>query len=630
MNDLSIDYHLLIQNHCGIIMSLKDKSLRIRNKRILSEVEELMIKGEYLTALDKIETIEMQYLEEEEQSKCQAIEGVYFTSKGDFQKATEIAQGILQKGENNPKYKDSVLIAYVVSGNIRFLTGKLDEGMKFCDQADKIILTMDSSLRFVKSMKAHNLTIRGTIYLQSGDLKQGLDILLRCVPLFEELKKYRSLISIYNNIGECYRLMGKLEQALHYFKLIQDIEEKEGIETTCGATQGNIGVILFQQGFFVEAVDILDRSIDFLENQGHKTYQISMLFFAAMIAIEQDKREKAKILIQRMENIDESENTLFTSQHYRAAKALLFKRSQNAENHEKARELFEEVVEEEVSYIEVSLISLLNLCDILLVDLRNSDNEEILNKILEYVEIAQEIAVDQGLSWFRAETFWLQSQISLIDLDYEKARILLNQAQHIAEQDGLHQLAMRISSEYDALLEEQDIWAELRKEKAPYSERVKATNIDDHVERMAKLQEAEEVVSVNEEPVQFMLIAAHGGYSVVSKEFQEGFKVDESLVSGFLSALTSFSDEVFSQPLDRVKVGEYILLLRAELPFLFCYVFKGESYSAMQKVNQLIETLRNDTATWMKLERTIETGAVDSHATQEVSRLVTHLFQSAA
>ena len=630
MNDLSIDCHLLIQNHCGIIMSLKDKSLRIRNKRILSEVEELMIKGEYLTALDKIETIEMQYLEEEEQSKCQAIEGVYFTSKGDFQKATEIAQGILQKGENNPKYKDSVLIAYVVSGNIRFLTGKLDEGMKFCDQADKIILTMDSSLRFVKSMKAHNLSTRGTIYQQSGNLKQGLDILLRCVPLFEELRKYRSLISTYNNIGECYRLMGKLEQALHYFKLIQDIEEKEGIETTCGATQGNIGVILFQQGFFVEAVDILDRSIDFLENQGHKTYQISMLFFAAMIAIEQDKREKAKILIQRMENIDESENTLFTSQHYRAAKALLFKRSQNAENHEKARELFEEVVEEEVSYIELSLISLLNLCDILLVDLRNSDNEEILNKILEYVETAQEIAVDQGLSWFRAEIFWLQSQISLIDLDYEKARILLNQAQHIAEQDGLHQLAMRISSEYDTLLEEQDIWAELRKEKAPYSERVKAANIDDHVERMAKLQEAEEVVSVNEEPVQFMLIAAHGGYSVVSKEFQEGFKVDESLVSGFLSALTSFSDEVFSQPLDRVKVGEYILLLRAELPFLFCYVFKGESYSAMQKVNQLIETLRNDTATWMKLERTIETGAVDSHATQEVSRLVTHLFQSAA
>ncbi|MHA1481395.1 MAG: tetratricopeptide repeat protein [Candidatus Thorarchaeota archaeon] len=611
-------------------MSLKDKSLRIRNKRILSDLEELFITGDYLTALSKIDSIELQYLDEEDQSMCQAYRSACLASQGEFQKGYEIAQHIVQTSGDNPKHVDSLVLAFIVLGNILVFHGRLDDSLKFCDQADEIILTMDSKSRITKSRKANASFARGTNLLSSGEINQGLEYLLSSASLFEEIGNIGLSCATCNNIGESYRLMGKLEQALDYYEKALKIKEEAGFEGGSAITLGNIGIIQFQRGFNDEAADILDQAIDILEESTQQSFLTSLMFYAVIVSIEINDREEAEILVKRMEAIDEKQNSLFTSQYFRVAKAILLKNSERVEDQETAMKLFKEVVEEHITVFDVSVISLLNLCDILLSQLRNSDNEELLVRIQEYVEMAQEIATDQGMSWLRAETYWLQSQISLIELDYEKARNLLNQAQHIAEQDGLHQLARRISSEYDTLLEEQDIWAELSKEKAPLSHRVKAAHIDVHVERMTKLQEADGPDIVNEEPIQFMLVAAHGGYNVVSEEFQKGFKVDESLVSGFLSALTTFSDEIFSLPLDRIKIGDYIMLLRAELPFLFCYVFKGESYSAMQKMNQLIETLRNDTPLWSKLERTIETGAVDDQANHEVSRFVTQVFQSAA
>jgi len=143
---------------------------------------------------------------------------------------------------------------------------------------------------------------------------------------------------------------------------------------------------------------------------------------------------------------------------------------------------------------------------------------------------------------------------------------------------------------------------------------------------MVKRQDPDSPEIVKEDPIQFMLIAAFGGFNVVSKEFQKGFRVDESLVSGFLSALTSFSDEVFAMPLDRIKVGEYIMLMRAELPFLFCYVFKGESYSAMQKMTHFIDSLKIDSQLWNSLETTVESGAVDQQTKATVEQMIVEIF----
>jgi hypothetical protein len=135
---------------------------------------------------------------------------------------------------------------------------------------------------------------------------------------------------------------------------------------------------------------------------------------------------------------------------------------------------------------------------------------------------------------------------------------------------------------------------------------------------------------VNEEPVQIMLSAAHAGFSLCKVEFQPYLKGDDSLVSGFLTALSCISDAIFSRPLDRVKIGDYTMIMREENPFLFCYVFKGKIRPAIRRLEDFIEQLREEATLWNSMEDVIDSGAVDKVAISSIQNLATNVFVQTA
>lgn len=56
------------------------------------------------------------------------------------------------------------------------------------------------------------------------------------------------------------------------------------------------------------------------------------------------------------------------------------------------------------------------------------------------------------------------------------------------------------------------------------------------------------------------------------------------IIGGYLTAINQFGDEIFSEGLDRAKYGEYTVLMKSVDPFLVCYLFKGQSFLAKQKL----------------------------------------------
>ena len=55
---------------------------------------------------------------------------------------------------------------------------------------------------------------------------------------------------------------------------------------------------------------------------------------------------------------------------------------------------------------------------------------------------------------------------------------------------------------------------------------------------------------------------------------------------------------MFSEGLDRVIFGEHTILVNSLSPFFICYVFKGQSYSAQQRIGIFIDKIQNDKPTW--------------------------------
>jgi len=100
-----------------------------------------------------------------------------------------------------------------------------------------------------------------------------------------------------------------------------------------------------------------------------------------------------------------------------------------------------------------------------------------------------------------------------------------------------------------------------------------------------------------------LLIAAEGGVLVFSYPFADEWKFDDDLFSGFLNSFSSISDEIFSEGLDRAKFGQYTVLINSVGNFSVCYLFKGQSYLALQKITDFTKRIQNESSIWQTLEK---------------------------
>jgi hypothetical protein len=81
----------------------------------------------------------------------------------------------------------------------------------------------------------------------------------------------------------------------------------------------------------------------------------------------------------------------------------------------------------------------------------------------------------------------------------------------------------------------------------------------------------------------------------------------ESLFSSFLSAFNSFSSEIFSKSIDRIKIGENKILINPIKSFLACYVIRGQSYYAQKKLYMFSREIEQNPEILKALNRSVET-----------------------
>jgi hypothetical protein len=128
-------------------------------------------------------------------------------------------------------------------------------------------------------------------------------------------------------------------------------------------------------------------------------------------------------------------------------------------------------------------------------------------------------------------------------------------------------------------------------------ERIELSGIDQQMESMLHKKEIEFPKVSDEEPV-VILIMSESGELLFSQSFAEKWSFEDDMFGSFLSAINSFSDELFSEGLDRANFGQYSILMKSASPFLICYLFKGQSYLAQHRIRHFVESIQSDHLIW--------------------------------
>ena len=579
----------------------------------LKLVKELINEGKIEEALQLVEEIEkMKNLNSEETLKTLFYKADIYIFLWQLENALQFAEELHQKSQEmiKPFLSSSALF---IKGRIFYLLEKYDEFYKILEQYEilfKSIPRENSSI--FQEKEAELFLLKGF-----GDWeKRNLDLALynfnKSITLFEQVDPNYHLISaILIGMGYIYRQKGELELAL-------ECSEKALSLTPDGTSfyllvkkaviYRGIGMIYYEKGDLNRALeyDIIDLEIQ--KEIKHNRGMSRAYAFIIQVLITKKDFIQARNYLQQFKQVKEKYESREGYLEYQISNALVLKTSSRMRDRVEAETILKELIEEHLStaYIPYATnIALITLCEWYFEEFRLSNQMDVLDDIRPLIKHLQKYAKLSNSYILLANTKLLQAKLALLEVSMVEARKLLTEAQKIAEEHGLQLLAGEISREHDHLLEELKLWESFKKTQASVAERLKLASIDGVLERMQGKRAIELPEFDIEEPI-LLLIMDKSGVTYFNYSFIENWDFSD-LFSSFMSAFNTFSGEIFSRSIDRIKIGENTILISPIEPYLACYIIKGQSYPAQQKLTRFSVTIKETTEIWEALNRAAKT-----------------------
>ena len=344
-----------------------------------------------------------------------------------------------------------------------FMGGDFVKGFKYIDQVEQLIKNFKGDVpEEIKKLHMYLLSIKSSISGFKGNLSlsfKAANELLKIAPLYE------SNVGISDgtlSLGHYYWFSGELEMGLaHLDRAIRLHEEN------------------------------LNDLRDFMSFA-------NKLWMATRFSIDIEDLERAKKYFKRLEEIKELKPANFIIyDSYLMAKAWVLNSSMQSRDRVMAEDLFREIIENDRSSFVYKLNALSRLCELLLSELRVSNDTTIINKIKPLLEKLIKMAQHSGLYYFLVEAYIIHGKMALIVFDMESSRRYFTQAQNLAEKYGYIGLADEIAGLHESMMEKKETWEQMEQTNAPISERMDLARLDDHLKgkfrmRMMKMERVDD------------------------------------------------------------------------------------------------------------------------------------------
>ncbi|UCE10870.1 MAG: tetratricopeptide repeat protein [Candidatus Thorarchaeota archaeon] len=406
--------------------------------------------------------------------------GLVHWSKGNLQKAIELyRQGLAIREELGGKPEIAILLNNL--GNVHTLTGDLDKALDYHQQALEIRSYLGNDQDIVTTL----INI-GSIYQMKGLLDKARSNYERSLEISKE-RGFRSNEALaLNNLGSIYSLTGELELALDCLTESLKINEELGNRQEIALALINLGAIHQRSGDSEIALEEYKRGLMIYEEVGNEHYIAITLYYQLSLALELEDQTRSKYCLERLKDINERTENRVIDQRYRVARAMSLKASKRVRDKMKAQEIFEEVVDEEVADHTLTVTAMIHLCDLLLVELKISEEEAVISRIMDLTGRLHEIAKQQSSHSLLVETYLLQAKLAMIELDLDRARIILAQAHIAAEERGLRSLSLKVAHERELLQSQLSKWETLVEQNPSTKDMIGMTRLDNLLERMVR------------------------------------------------------------------------------------------------------------------------------------------------
>jgi tetratricopeptide (TPR) repeat protein len=426
--------------------------------------------------------------------------GRYYVDKGELDQAQEYT---LKSMTINEVIGDQRGIAHSIGviGWIYQFKGELDQALDHFQKSLAISEAIGDQIG-----TAHSLVYIGWTYVNKCELDQALDHFQKSLAISEAIGYQKGIAFVQNGIAIIFGYKGEPDQELkHYLKSLA-IYEAMGNQHRIGVLLSNIGIYFGEQGDFRSATDYFERSLNLARKNEIDLHISDILYQSIRLFVNDLPSETVRSYLNELQEINErNEDIPKISQRCRLAEAVVLKARGRLADKVTApkifQQIFREIAEEDVVWLELTVEALVNLCELLLFELETTGNGNTLSELHELSQRLLTIAKEQNSYLYIVETYLIQSKLKLLELNLDEARQLLTQAHIIAKEKGLYRLERLISMEHDSLVSQLSTWEKIITQKPPMSEFIKLTQVEDLITRIIHkrmYQNEEEVLAYAE------------------------------------------------------------------------------------------------------------------------------------
>ncbi|MFQ5980979.1 MAG: ABC transporter substrate-binding protein [Candidatus Heimdallarchaeota archaeon] len=175
--------------------------------------------------------------------------------------------------------------------------------------------------------------------------------------------------------------------------------------------------------------------------------------------------------------------------------AIQLKRSPRLSEKAQAQDIFQQLAKAEVLVPELSIYSMLNLCDLLMDEVRAYGEQAVLDEAQKLSNRIYDIAHNQGSSSVLVEALLLQSKFALLEGSITRADKLLTQAATVATGRQIPKLAQKVAHEQSVMEKEYSRWEQLITDASPIRERLEQARLQDYIASAVQVIEQEEAIA---------------------------------------------------------------------------------------------------------------------------------------
>ncbi|MHA1211618.1 MAG: hypothetical protein ACTSSH_04065, partial [Candidatus Heimdallarchaeota archaeon] len=407
-------------------------------------------------------------------ARLHLIKAIITSEFGDLQKCKEYFQKSYEYAVSSG---NAILIAQTRAyrGYINMFFGNLSQANELVEESLKEAISIGS-----KSLLIDVYFVYGTIKLVIGKKNIAIEFFLKGIELSNEIGFRMLLRGLYVHLGNAYKSLFRLDEALKYYKLVLG-EIKVGHYLVLS----NISSINLIQNNINEAQGTLQKALKDSKKTGEKRVRPYILYNLVLSSLLLKDQDLAKEYLLEFEQLKSEEDFEHITLHYQTALVLILKESTRIQDWIQAIEILEQLLVDEKLPKETQIDVLYHLVEIRLKELQVTADQEVLAEVKKYINQIQSFAEERRQFNLLANIYRLKSQLALVELDAEHAVDLLITAKTLAKEKHLDLIAHKIAEEQAKLVEQQNMWARLKEQKAPLKETLKQVHLDNSAKQLA-------------------------------------------------------------------------------------------------------------------------------------------------